>query len=216
MTYIDLTEPLNSSTFITQRSQKLPYQVDWNVFLRSSQWPCPRDWNVFRIRFQVLYLLELLSNSLLKTKLMTMFNTQVGWKMTDVGWDKSTSLSPDFKWLPWILSRNKDKIWNIFSRFKFVPEIKQNCVYIAKGASCELIIEKRLSDSTDINQIFCFSFSPYIIKIRWYPMILYLYEPTLYIVSSFVKCWPKIYHDLGKANRILMQLNLDIEPVNFN
>ena len=74
-------------------------------------------------------------------------------KLTMPRWPKV----PWKSWLPWILSRNKDKIWNILVDLKLVPDIKQKCSYIAKGASCELIIEKHLSDSTDINQIFCFS-----------------------------------------------------------
>ena len=68
-----------------------------------------------------------------------------------------------------------------------MPEIKQNCSYIAKGASCELIIETRLSDSTDINQIFCFSFLLYI------NYISYLLYTKLVCLST---TWPKIYQEL--------------------
>ena len=77
--------------------------------------------------------------------------------------------------LPWIVNKNIDKIRNMFSRLQFVPDIKRNWSYIAKSASCELIIENRLSDSADINQgILLFSSSIYCIIYVKYCIFLHL------------------------------------------
>ena len=87
--------------------------------------------------------------------------------------------------LPWIVNKNIDKIRNMFSRLQFVPDIKRNWSYIAKRASCELIIEIVCRTHQISIKVFCFSPRVYIVLYMW--NIVYFYTFKVYDIIFLSK-----------------------------
>ena len=120
--------------------------------------------------------------------------------------------------LPWIVNKNIDKIRNMFSRLQFVPDIKRNWSYIAKRASCELIIEIVCRTHQISIKVFCFSPRVYIVLYMW--NIVYFCTFKVYDIIFLSKMiyfkynnWKWIYFTYFSDD---IGLDADIEPFNSN